>query len=86
MPLANLNHGWRALVVQAKAEMGLDKWPHDCLRHSFCSYYLAAHENAAKTALQAGHTKTILFKHYRRLVKKEQPEKFWNILPDELAS
>jgi len=86
MPLANLNHRWHALIIKAKAELGFEKWPHDALRHSFCSYYLAAHENAAKTALQAGHTETILFKHYRKLVKKEQAEKFWNIFPEELAA
>jgi integrase len=83
LPIANQNHQWAALMVKVKAELGYDKWPHDALRHSFCSYYLAAHENAAKTALQAGHTESILFKHYRKLVKKEQAEKFWNIYPDK---
>lgn len=83
MPLANLAHRWEILMAKAKKEMGFEKWPHDCLRHSFCSYYLAAHEDAAKTALQAGHTETILFKHYRKLVKKEQAEKFWKIYPDK---
>jgi len=81
LPIANQNHQWAALMVKVKAELGYDKWPHDALRHSFCSYYLAAHENAAKTALQAGHTESILFKHYRKLVKKPQAEKFWNIYP-----
>ena len=83
LPKANQNHQWAALMVKVKAELGYDKWPHDALRHSFCSYYLAAHENAAKTALQAGHTESILFKHYRKLVKKEQAEKFWNIFPEK---
>ena len=86
MPLANLNHRWHALIIEAKAALGFEKWPHDCLRHSFCSYYLAAHENAAKTALQAGHTESILFKHYRKLVKKPEAQKFWNIFPEKLAA
>jgi site-specific recombinase XerD len=86
LPIANQNHQWAELMLKAKAELGYDKWPHDALRHSFCSYYLAAHENAAKTALQAGHTESILFKHYRKLVKKEQAEKFWNMFPEELAA
>jgi hypothetical protein len=80
---ANFNHRWHALIVVAKAKMGFEKWPHDCLRHSYCSYYLAAHENAAKTALQAGHTESILFRHYRKLVKKEQAEKFWAVYPKD---
>ena len=83
MPLPNLNHRWHTLIAEAKAELGFEKWPHDCLRHSYCSYYLAAHENAAKAALQAGHTESILFRHYRKLVKKEQAEKFWNIYPED---
>lgn len=73
MPLPNFNHRWHALIVVAKAKMGFEKWPYDCLRHSYCSYYLAAHKNAAKTALQAGHTESILFRHYRKLVKKDRP-------------
>lgn len=83
MPLPNFNNRWHALIVVAKAKMGFEKWPHDCLRHSYCSYYLAAHENAAKTALQAGHTESILFRHYRKLVKKEQAEKFWAVYPKD---
>ena len=86
LPIVNQNHQWDTLMVKVKAELGYDKWPHDCLRHSFCSYYLAHHENAAKTALQAGHTESILFRHYRKLVKKEQAEKFWNIFPEKLAA
>jgi len=86
LPINNLNHQWSGLMVKAKAELGYDKWPHDALRHSFCSYYLAKHENAAKTALQAGHTESILFKHYRKLVKKPEAQKFWNIFPEKLAT
>ena len=86
MPISNLEHRWHTLLVKAKAKLGFEKWPHDCLRHSFCSYYLAAHENAAKTALQAGHTESILFKHYRKLVKKEQAEKFWAIFPEDVQA
>ena len=37
------------------------------LRHSFCSYRLALTQNANQTALEAGHTADILFKHYRQL-------------------
>jgi len=43
--------------------------------------YLAHHEDAAKTALQAGHTESVLFQHYRKLVRREDAEKFWGIYP-----
>jgi len=83
LPINNLNHRWYALLKTVKAKWGIDKWPHDFLSHSFCSYYLAHHEDAAKTALQVGHTENILFKHYRKLVWREDVEKFWDIYPKE---
>lgn len=44
-------------------------WPKNALRHSYASYHLALHQDAAKTALQLGHKGTgTLFEHYRELV------------------
>ena len=57
------------------------KWVHDMMRHSFCSYHVAQHRNTAMTALEAGHTEAILFKHYHELVSESDAEMFWNILP-----
>lgn len=60
-------------------------WPHDALRHSFASYYLALHQSADKTAHQMGHRSTeMLFRHYRELVTKSDAEKFWSILPQNI--
>lgn len=36
--------------------LGWTKWPEGCLRHSFATYHLAKHQDAAKTAHQMGHT------------------------------
>lgn len=55
-------------------------WPHDVMRHSFCSYALPKY-GATKTAEWAGHSEQILFQHYRERVKPEDVERFWNILP-----
>lgn len=58
------------------------RWAGDILRHSYGSYHLARHEDAAKTALQMGHVRTdILFNHYRDLVTPEDAHTFWAILP-----
>ena len=52
------------------------------MRHSFGSYYLALHEDAPRTALQMGHTRTdVLFNHYRDLVSREDAAAFWSIVP-----
>ena len=57
-------------------------WVNDILRHSYASYYLAKHQDAAKTALQMGHIRTdVLFNHYRELVTLEDAEIYWNIKP-----
>lgn len=68
----------RLLAIRTKARI---PWPHDCLRHSFCSYHLAFHESAEKTALQAGHSSQILFEHYRELVTRSDAKAFWGIRP-----
>jgi integrase len=57
-------------------------WSGDVMRHSYGSYHLGMHEDAARTSLQMGHTtQGILFEHYRNLVTKEDSEAFWSIVP-----
>jgi integrase len=69
------------IVPMAKA-VGIDPWPHDALRHSFASYYLAEHKDAARTALELGHgNQDMLFRNYRELVKHSEAEKYWKICP-----
>lgn len=56
-------------------------WPRNVARHSFVSYHLAQSGSAARTALEAGHSESILFRHYRELVTLEDAEAFWKIAP-----
>jgi hypothetical protein len=53
----------------------------NALRHSFCSYRLAATKNANQTALEAGHSANILFKHYRQLCSESEAANWFSILP-----
>ena len=56
--------------------------PPNALRHSYASYHLAAYQDAAKTALQLGHTESrTLFQYYRELVKVEDAKAFWQTFP-----
>lgn len=55
-------------------------WPHDVLRHSFCSYGLPVF-GAQKIAEWAGHSESILFAHYRERVKPEDAKAFWALTP-----
>jgi integrase len=53
------------------------------LRHSFCSYRLALTQNANQTALEAGHSADILFKHYRQLCTETEAKRWFSLAPVE---
>jgi hypothetical protein len=60
----------------------LKHWPHDVLRHTYCSYHLAAFENEALTVHCAGHDFRMFRKHYKRPIPKSEGVKFWSILSE----
>ena len=84
LPLINANHKWEAFIRSAKKLLGYKDWPHDCLRHSYCSYGLRYHEDSAKISLQAGNTESVMHRHYIRMVEKDDAKDFWNIYPKDL--
>lgn len=52
------------------------------LRHSFCSYHVALHQDAAKTALLMQHTnQAMLYRHYKGLALRADAEKYFAISP-----
>src|SRR2546430_16070985 len=54
---------------------------------SCASYHLAHFKNAASTALELGHHESrITFAHYRELVKPKEAERYWNIMPTDIAN
>lgn len=59
---------------------GLGEWPRNALRHSFCSYRLAATQNAAQVALEAGNSPAMIFKHYRELVTPAKAVEWFAVL------
>ena len=40
LPIPSATHHWDNFLSDAKKLLGYDKWPHDCLRYSYCSYAL----------------------------------------------
>ena len=60
-------------------------WRRNGLRHSWASMRLAITDDAAKTALEAGHSPRILLNIYRKLVTKSQAERWFSIFPDKDA-
>ena len=72
-----LNHR----LVRGPAGKAGVAWVKNGLRHSFCSYRLAQTGDAARTALEAGNSPAMIFRHYRELVTPEQAEAWFGILP-----
>jgi integrase len=73
---------YRRRFASALRTARIEHWPSNALRHSFASYHLAFHQNAAKSALELGHSESgTLFRHYRELVRPENARAFWNIVP-----
>jgi len=65
----------RKIALAAK----LPKWPDNAMRHSFASYHLALHQDAAKTAMLLGHSGSaaVLWDHYRELVTEKDARRYF---------
>jgi hypothetical protein len=64
----------------------LRKWPDNDQRHTYATYHLAHHENAAALALHLGHTNTaLIFAHYRLPVSRAAAALYWTITPQTAA-
>ncbi len=57
------------------------QWVKNGLRHSFCSYRMAQVRDAARVALEAGNSPSMLFRNYRELVTPEQAERWFGLMP-----
>jgi integrase len=61
---------------------GIASWPQQGMRHSFCSYWLAKHEDINRLVLLTGHDDPdTMWRHYHRGTRKADAEKFWAIRP-----
>jgi integrase len=73
---------YRELLDDARTAAGIIDWPQNALRHGFASYGLAHEKDAAKLALELGHTNSnLVFQHYRELVKPKSAAEYWKLRP-----
>jgi len=56
-------------------------WPHNCLRHSYASYRLAAVPDAARVALEMGNSPQKLMTNYRELADEHDAKAWFAISP-----
>ena len=56
-------------------------------RHSFASYHVASHQDGTKTAHMLGHPDPqLLYSNYRKLVRREDATRYWNIVPKSVKA
>src|SRR5215471_1455452 len=72
----------RSKLLRVRKDAGITKWPKNGLRHSYCSYRLAATNNAHLIASELGHTTSqLVYQHYREVVTPEEATRYWKIAP-----
>lgn len=96
VPLSNCAIHWLDLCVNRKGlvcgNIAMDRirdigrtakfsLPDNCFRHSFISHRVAQTGNVAETALEAGNSPQIIFRHYRELVTKDEGQAWFEIAP-----
>lgn len=77
LPISNATK--KRLQRRLRGIMRWKTWPKDILRHTCASHWLAIVPDAQRIALQLGNSPSILLRHYRSIVTKEDAERFWGI-------
>jgi integrase len=72
---------WGVDRIRAFANKAKISCPANAFRHSFITYRAAATGNVDETALEAGNSRDMVFKHYRELVSKDDGEAWFNLTP-----
>ncbi len=58
-------------------------WRQNALRHSFISYRVALTGDVARTALEAGNSAKMIFRHYREIVEEDTAKVWFAITPPD---
>lgn len=76
---------WGMDRVRAFAQEAKIPCPDNAFRHSFITYRVAATGNIDETALEAGNSRDMIFKHYRALVSKDEGAAWFGLTPKSVA-
>jgi integrase len=86
-PFQNL-HGkvcsstWLRLFRKTRRDAGIAKWPSDCLRHSFATYWLEKYKDAPRLALEMGNSVDVILNHYHKVLDDPtDAARYWSIAP-----
>jgi integrase len=71
----------RLQAARAVAGWDVGEWPENALRKTFIACHYETHGSIDETAKQAGTSVAMVHTHYRKLIKKKEADKLWEILP-----
>jgi integrase len=66
---------------QTSKTLGQFEWKRNGVRHSYISYRVAAIQNVAQVALEAGNSPQMIFSNYRELVRPADAARWFSIVP-----
>lgn len=76
------NAGLKEAAKKAgKDQVKPQEWKKNALRHSYISYRVADIQNVNQVALECGNSPSVIFKHYRELVRPAEAKKWFGIEP-----
>ena len=77
-----IGRNWRTLLRSAIRFCGID-YQKNCIRHSFCSYAIAAGWSLADVISYMGHGggSSMVYSHYRNVVSVEDGKRWFSIVP-----
>ena len=84
-PVVSLARTDKQLFIYLANKSGVP-WKRNGLRHSFISYRLAILKDVGQVSLEAGNSPSMVFKHYRQLVRESEAKEWFSILPPKPAS
>jgi hypothetical protein len=77
------NHDFRKEFDEVRTVAKVKKlWTEDIMRHTYCSYWLAFHNDQDRLLQMAGHSINTNLKHYRRAILKKKAIEFWLMVPE----
>jgi integrase len=80
LPCPTVYKMWKEPLKKAKIKTTSS----NMLRKTCVSYHIAHHQNIPLAMDQFGHSESVLYQHYRGVVRKSEAEKFWSdLLPNE---
>lgn len=72
----------RKLRALRNAVKLFDSWPHDAMRHTFATMWLAQHGDERRLQLLMGHVSAeLIYKHSRGQTTPAEARRFWDLRP-----